>query len=103
VPQNWSGPYRDSNSNLSVDYPIASRHTNCAIPAPLHFKGGTEKCFCFKDSNPLCLAEVRLREDKALESGEGKGLGSGHCYEQRKEFDRALLRMIRNVCYGDAW
>jgi hypothetical protein len=41
-PQSRSGrrrekflPYRDSNSNPSVVQPVASRYTDCAIPAPV--------------------------------------------------------------------
>jgi hypothetical protein len=29
-----SCPYRDSNSNSSAFLPVASRYTDCAIPAP---------------------------------------------------------------------
>jgi hypothetical protein len=42
-PQSWSGryaedntfwTYRDLNCDLSVDQPVASHYTDCAIPAP---------------------------------------------------------------------
>jgi hypothetical protein len=36
-------PYRDSNSDPSVVQPVASRYTNCAIPAPYSYVSGKSR------------------------------------------------------------
>jgi hypothetical protein len=42
-PQSRSGPYRDLNSGLSVVQPVASRYTDCAIPAPRVVRKNTQR------------------------------------------------------------
>jgi hypothetical protein len=42
-----------------------------------------------------------MRERKVLRSEKGKGLGCRLCYEQRREVDRGLLRMITINFYMD--
>jgi hypothetical protein len=52
-PQNRSGirggekfcPYRDSNSDLSAVQPVASRYTDCSIPAPIEESRAVAKMY----------------------------------------------------------
>jgi hypothetical protein len=50
-----SCPYRDSNSNLSVVQPVASRYTDCAIPAHIYF--AIQLSFIYEHQNMYCSAE----------------------------------------------
>jgi hypothetical protein len=68
------------------------RESNPGLPArryPEYFKGGTETLSCFEGFGSV-YAPLSCREGKALGNEEGKGLGSGICYEQRKEFEQGF-------------
>jgi hypothetical protein len=58
------------------------------------FKGCRQKNFSVLKVLGQCpldlLAKVRLREGRGLGSEEGKGQGSGICYDQRKEVEPGL-------------
>jgi hypothetical protein len=51
------GPYRDSNSDLSIVQPVGSRYKDCDIPAPIKlqvkiFHGGGDS-YCLLGYDPV--------------------------------------------------
>jgi hypothetical protein len=57
------------------------------------FYRGTQKYFCFEGSHAMLSrhnGKSRFEKGKAVGSEEGKVLGSGHCYECRKEAEQRL-------------